>query len=695
MKQKKLISIIACAVLAITFLFGFSGDDDRLSTTTSSWQTSSSEVVITNGNQPDLVGAWTSGTNFPAPLTDLSHGQGFERNDTAWVFIIGGEANLTDVRRYNVNTDTWSTVAPLPSGRDRGASARLKDSLYMIGGANTSTTYSNTLYRYDINGNSWSSKANIPQNIGWGKAAGYQDSLIYLVGGYNGSATLSTVYVYNCISDTWRTCTSLPAVRFGGAMAIVGDTIVYAAGVDGAAIVNTTYRGVINQSDRSMITWTTGAPMPAPVSTGMFRIDGHTWGNRGMILTGGSTAVAFSSVSNVCLIYSPGADSWTQEANKPTPWTAGQSGVVKYSNGIWKLVCASGYGGSSQIAQTEIFTDTLSAPPGGNTTLVLTHDTTITGGAKRLADKDSLFAYLPQQVSGYDYMTFDTNTVLPSLTGYKTIIIQETSFDAITCRWLGQNAKDQLKAWLGSGTPADKKALLMMGADLGYNYSRTASNGDDTVFSHQMGGYVFRVDNGMNSSPYQTMGVGIDVGQTRNMTSTPAGNGYYPDGCSPNNGAVSLYKYRTQTAADTLGAVARNTSGYVFASLFQDPRYFTDGDFKPVLEALIGYLVSNGATITGHQNISTIVPDKFVLSQNYPNPFNPSTKINFSIPKAGFVTLKVYDMLGREVKTLVSDQLTAGEYVSEFDGALLSSGTYFYRIQAGDFVETKRMVLVK
>lgn len=84
-----------------------------------------------------------------------------------------------------------------------------------------------------------------------------------------------------------------------------------------------------------------------------------------------------------------------------------------------------------------------------------------------------------------------------------------------------------------------------------------------------------------------------------------------------------------------------------------------------------------------------------MLSQNYPNPFNPSTKINFSIPKAGFVTLKVYDMLGREVKTLVSDQLTAGEYVSEFDGALLSSGTYFYRIQAGDFVETKRMVLVK
>ncbi|MCB0723658.1 MAG: T9SS type A sorting domain-containing protein [Ignavibacteriae bacterium] len=459
MNQKKLFSIVACAVFAMIFLFGFSGDDNRLSTTTSSWQSSSSEIVVTNGNQPDGIGAWTTGMNFPVPLTDLSHGQGFERNDTAWVFILGGEANLTDVRRYNVNTDTWSTVAPLPSGRDRGASARLVDSLYMVGGANTSTTYSNTLFRYDVNGNSWTSRANIPQNVGWGKAAGYQDSLIYLVGGYNGSATLNTVYVYNCISDTWRTCTSLPAVRFGGAMAIVGDTIVYAGGVDGAAVVNVTYRGVINQSDRSVITWNTGAPMPAPVSTGMFRIDGHTWADRGMILTGGSTAVPFSSVSNICLVYSPGADSWTQQANKPTAWTAGQSGVVKYSSGIWKLVCASGYSGVTQLTQTEILTDTI----------------------------------------------------------------------------------------------------------------------------------------------------------------------------------------------------------------------------------LVTSVTNNGSGI----------PQQFKLSQNYPNPFNPSTKISFSIPRSGFVTLKVYDMLGSEVQTIVSEQLNAGEYISEFDGAKLSSGTYFYRIQVGDFVETKKMILIK
>ena len=88
-------------------------------------------------------------------------------------------------------------------------------------------------------------------------------------------------------------------------------------------------------------------------------------------------------------------------------------------------------------------------------------------------------------------------------------------------------------------------------------------------------------------------------------------------------------------------------------------------------------------------------PDRYVLGQNYPNPFNPSTKINFSIPKAGLVSLKVYDMLGREVKTLVADQLSAGEFAVDFDGSNLSSGTYFYRLQVGDFVEVKKMVLLK
>jgi hypothetical protein len=88
-------------------------------------------------------------------------------------------------------------------------------------------------------------------------------------------------------------------------------------------------------------------------------------------------------------------------------------------------------------------------------------------------------------------------------------------------------------------------------------------------------------------------------------------------------------------------------------------------------------------------------PTSYALDQNYPNPFNPSTMIQFEIPEARFVTLKVYNLLGQEVATLINNQLGAGRYRAEFDGRNLPSGRYLYRLQAGTYTETKKMVLVK
>jgi hypothetical protein len=83
------------------------------------------------------------------------------------------------------------------------------------------------------------------------------------------------------------------------------------------------------------------------------------------------------------------------------------------------------------------------------------------------------------------------------------------------------------------------------------------------------------------------------------------------------------------------------------------------------------------------------------LSQNYPNPFNPSTTIKFSIPNTQFTTLKVYNILGREVATLVNEEKTPGNYEVQFNGSNLSSGVYFYRLQSGSFSEIKKFVLMK
>jgi len=88
-------------------------------------------------------------------------------------------------------------------------------------------------------------------------------------------------------------------------------------------------------------------------------------------------------------------------------------------------------------------------------------------------------------------------------------------------------------------------------------------------------------------------------------------------------------------------------------------------------------------------------PEKFVLNQNYPNPFNPATRITYAVAKDVYVTLKVYDFLGREIKTLVDEVKAAGSYDLIFDVGNLPSGTYFYSLRAGDFVSTKKMMLVK
>lgn len=99
--------------------------------------------------------------------------------------------------------------------------------------------------------------------------------------------------------------------------------------------------------------------------------------------------------------------------------------------------------------------------------------------------------------------------------------------------------------------------------------------------------------------------------------------------------------------------------------------------------------------LSGITTVSSQVPDKFALSQNYPNPFNPTTKINFAVPYKSFVSLKVFDMNGREVSALVNNTLQAGTYQYDFNAAALPSGTYFYKLETSDFTSTKKLILIK
>jgi N-acetylneuraminic acid mutarotase len=302
--------------------------------------------------------------------------------------------------------------------------------------------------------NTWTSGTPLPTVNGWGKAVGYQDSIIYLAGGYDGTNVLTNVKMYNSNSNSWREASPLPAGTIGAAFMRTGDTLVYVGGATLSAPVATTYVGVISQTNRSTITWTTGADYPAGA---MYRFDGASWEPGQVIVGGGSPSTAWTPATP-CPAYSykPSTNTWTALPNLTTPVLGAFTGAVKYSN-LYKFVLASGYTGAAASTGVQIYTDVL----------------------------------------------------------------------------------------------------------------------------------------------------------------------------------------------------------------------------------------------TGIINTSTEIPKEFSISQNYPNPFNPTTKINFALPKSGFVSLKIYDLLGREVATLVNEVKSAGQYTANFNASQFTSGVYFYKIESNGFSQVKKMMLIK
>lgn len=158
-------------------------------------------------------------------------------------------------------------------------------------------------------------------------------------------------------------------------------------------------------------------------------------------------------------------------------------------------------------------------------------------------------------------------------------------------------------------------------------------------------------------------------------------------------------------AAGASGVIRKSTDGGVTWTTMTTAGLtgITHMEFHKVGNIVYGYAVAGDGSVlklvdvlTGIQDPSSNVPSDYNLSQNYPNPFNPSTTISFSIPKASFVTLKVYDALGQEVASILSKDLQPGNYSEQFTASSrLASGVYFYKLTAGDFSQTKKFILNK
>lgn len=234
--------------------------------------------------------------------------------------------------------------------------------------------------------------------------------------------------------------------------------------------------------------------------------------------------------------------------------------------------------------------------------------------------------------------------------------------------WIPQNSTTSLNLW----------GVYFMDANTGVVVGGPVGNSQNIILRTTNGGNIWE------PVPY-TVSTCL-LGAVRFISST---TGYITGSCNQilytKDGGQSWfnlisplnnYNFRTSffTSADT---------GYVVG---EDP--LTGGT---------GYVLktTDGGGVTGISPSSNETPKEYKLLQNYPNPFNPSTTISYQIPSQGRVTLKVYDLLGREVATLVNEELKPGSYGTTWDAAGFASGVYFYRLQSGEFVDIKRLILLR
>ncbi len=230
----------------------------------------------------------------------------------------------------------------------------------------------------------------------------------------------------------------------------------------------------------------------------------------------------------------------------------------------------------------------------------------------------------------------------------------------------------------------------------------TGTSGTQGIY-WQAVGFVSNT-NGMIGSSAGDIKKTTDGGVTYTSVTPPSGIGTFA--VMNMNSIKSDGTIRMSTQGDTTRVYKTTNLGTTWIREFV-PLQATLGQIShfSFINANLGFAALGGTGLTGglikYTGPSGIgvntgeVPSSFSLSQNYPNPFNPSTMIKFALPKAGEVTLKVYNSLGKEVETLVSEQMNAGTYEVTFDASRLTSGIYFYRLSANGFTDTKKMMLVK
>ena len=248
--------------------------------------------------------------------------------------------------------------------------------------------------------------------------------------------------------------------------------------------------------------------------------------------------------------------------------------------------------------------------------------------------------------------------------------------------------------YLSFTSPVPNQNGIYLSTDNGYFWSNIGLPNDSPIIclAIDSSGYVYAGSNyyGIFRTPGRT--VPVELFSFTAIANVNEVTLYWSTATETNNSGFEILRTNKDDSWNKIGFVPGH------GTTTETQHYsFIDNDVSPGKFQYKLKQIDYDGTFEYSQIVEIEIPlvNKFSLSQNYPNPFNPSTVISYRLPVIGFVTLKVYDILGREIATLVNEEKPAGEYEVEFDGANLPSGIYFYQLKVGSFVETRNMVLIK
>lgn len=229
--------------------------------------------------------------------------------------------------------------------------------------------------------------------------------------------------------------------------------------------------------------------------------------------------------------------------------------------------------------------------------------------------------------------------------------------------------------WIQQTSGTSSPLLGMMFVDNDYNLGWAAG----------LNGVILRYTGTIPSAPYNLEANITDVGKVRLS---------WQDSSDNENGFVLQRRDVVNMNWTVVDTIANNTNQYIDTGLIVPREYF----WRMYSYNVIGrsaYTDTASIITTNIEPSTSIIPDKYELHQNYPNPFNPATRISFDIPNSGFVKLTVYNMLGKEVAHLVNGVLQPGKYDINWNAGTLSSGIYFYKLEAESFTAIKKLALLK